>query len=153
VLGSRFVTLLLGLCEIARIFCFIVIYFLLPLVWGNSILDSLICFANARSKHLNIVIKEYKHLLLVVKMLSDFQEVGTLFLIGIGITIAAICNFLSVKCYNIIPIYLFVVFPSLSILVLVICFLILQLAQKENEKSELFLKIVKNKFVPKKMGA
>ncbi|OXA40156.1 hypothetical protein Fcan01_24911 [Folsomia candida] len=117
--------------EVARMLSRIIVYFITALNLLKSIFvtllhDSETCFASMEG--INDRITTHLKVQLAVNALAPFQELGTFFLLLMGLVVFVVANFVTIKLYDSMPFPAYAFFVSVSVVVAIIVNLTLPLA-------------------------
>lgn len=80
-------------------------------------------------------IRRYIELTLVMQVCAGFSDASIAILMGLGLILCVLFNFVTLKLYNIIPMPLYLYFPSVAIIIPFIIDTLLPLGIRVNEKT------------------
>ncbi|OXA40344.1 hypothetical protein Fcan01_24908 [Folsomia candida] len=128
---TRFILLTINAFEICRIMSLIILMFISVLNLMESILSTLMhdsgrCLVSMA--RINGGTTTHLELQLAMNALAPFQELGTFFLILMGLVVFVVSNFVTVKLYDSMPFPVYSFFLSISVVVTKIVNLTLPLA-------------------------
>ncbi|OXA39623.1 hypothetical protein Fcan01_25738 [Folsomia candida] len=128
---ARLGILTITVFEIFRLLCLVILIFISALNMVRSIFAVLLHVSGQRFTSLariNAGITTQFKMQLAMKALAPFQELGTFFLILIGLVIFVVSNFVTIKLYDSLPFPVYAFFSSVSVVVALVINLTLPLA-------------------------
>ncbi|OXA40148.1 hypothetical protein Fcan01_24892 [Folsomia candida] len=126
----RFTLLMVNVFEVATILSLIILIFITFLIMLRSIFSTLLPPVRyfVSMPRINRGITEHLKVQLAMNAFAPFQELGTFFLILIGLVVFVVSNFVTIKLYDSMPFAVYAFFPSVSGMVAVVVNLTLPLA-------------------------
>ncbi|OXA40158.1 hypothetical protein Fcan01_24913 [Folsomia candida] len=127
----RFTILMINALEIARVMSLVILLFISALNLMKSIFSTLLhesdrCFVSMA--RINSGITTHLKTQLAMNAFAPFQEMGTFFLILMGLVVFVVANFVTLKLYDAMPFPVYSFFPSVSAVTALIVNLTLPLA-------------------------
>lgn len=134
----RSIMVAVNIAEICLSIVILILTFLVGLKVGNEVFAVLIENSNSRPAQSQVtlyLIKIYHLLQITIKNVAPFQEVGTLTLLGFGMMLSTFANYVTLRCYDLFPLPVYLFYPFISIIVGIVFYLVLPLTHSVTDDS------------------
>jgi hypothetical protein len=138
----RFFILFIGCSEVCRMMSIILFLFISALRMGVRFLNNMLILAPFnQGRLLKRIIMLHSCFQIALKLIGPFQETGTGFSLIIGMLLSIMFNVATIKGFSVVPFWIYVFCPSVSLLLICACDLSFPYTHRVNELSEKLLGI------------